>query len=361
MDLIDRLQALGHRAAKQIEHLKTEEAAKTALVLPFISALGYDVFDPTEVIPEFTADVGTKKGEKVDYAIMGEEEHPIMLFECKSVQCNLNEAHASQLYRYFSVTQARVGVLTNGLVYRFFSDLEEPNKMDPKPFLELDLLNLTEAAVAEVKRLSKSSFDVDNVVSAAVELKYTKGIKRVLIEEFQTPSDDLIRLLAKQVYSKNLTQAVRDQFRPIVKRALAQFISERINERLQHALNDEAGASDESDPEEKEPILPEGVVSIVGDIVTTEDEVEGYRIVKSIMREVVDVSRVAMRDTKSYCGILFDDNNRKPICRLRFNSSQYYLGLFDAEKNEDKVPIDSLDDIYKYADRLKATAGFYGD
>lgn len=125
MDFADRIRDLAARIPNQLAHLRTEEAAKNALVLPFISALGYNVFDPFEVTPELDADVGIKKGEKVDYAIL-KDGKPVMLFECKACNANLDECHASQLYRYFSVTPARVGVLTNGVVYRFFSDLDLP-------------------------------------------------------------------------------------------------------------------------------------------------------------------------------------------------------------------------------------------
>ncbi len=79
MDFIDRIRDLSTRIPKQLEHIQTEEATKNALIMPFISALGYNVFDPTEVVPEFTADVGIKKGEKVDYAIHLDGK-PIMLF-----------------------------------------------------------------------------------------------------------------------------------------------------------------------------------------------------------------------------------------------------------------------------------------
>ncbi len=138
MDLIDRLRDLASRLEKIVAQLQTEEATKNALVMPFINALGYNVFDPLEVVPEFTADVGTKKGEKVDYAIM-QDGKPIILMEVKAANCNLDNAHCSQLYRYFSVTDARFSVLTNGIHYRFFSDLESPNKMDARPFLEVDM------------------------------------------------------------------------------------------------------------------------------------------------------------------------------------------------------------------------------
>lgn len=133
MDLATRLSELQKRALEHREVLLTEEAAKTALVMPFLQALGYDVFNPSEVVPEFTADVGTKKGEKVDYAICAGNKVTILV-ECKPSSAELDINHAGQLFRYFSVTNTRLAILTNGVVYKFFSDIERPNRMDDKPF-----------------------------------------------------------------------------------------------------------------------------------------------------------------------------------------------------------------------------------
>src|SRR5690606_17929997 len=130
------------------------------------TVLGYDVFDPTEVVPEFICDIGTKKGEKIDYAILKSGQIQILV-ECKKIGESLSINHASQLFRYFHVTTARISILTNGQIYRFFTDLDAPNKMDEKPFLELDLLNIDEHLVPELAKLTKSSFDVESIISAA--------------------------------------------------------------------------------------------------------------------------------------------------------------------------------------------------
>ena len=190
MDLIDRLTQIAAQIPKQQAQILTEAATKTALVLPFIDALGYDIFDPAEVVPEFTADVGIKKGEKVDYAIT-KDGVPIIMIEAKCLGTDLTIVHASQLYRYFSVTAARFSILTDGATYRFYSDLDAPNKMDDKPFLVFDLLNFDASQVEELKRFSKSAFDVDNILSTASEFKYTREIKTLLAAEFVTPSEPL--------------------------------------------------------------------------------------------------------------------------------------------------------------------------
>ncbi len=359
MSFSDRLASLAQRAPSLIGHLETEEATKNALVMPFIAALGYDVFNPQEVVPELTADVGVKKGDKVDYAIKQDGE-VIILIECKTAGANLSEANMSQLFRYFTVTNARIAVLTNGIHYRFYSDLEEPNKMDGRPFLELDLLDLREHHVNEVKRLAKGSFDLNRMLSAASELKYLRELHRVLAEQFENPDPELVRFLYLQVNPEGrFIASVREQFSELVPKAFQQFISERVSGRLRTALAQEDvvtgrkqdDSASEENAEESEP-RDSGVE-------TTADEVEAYHIVKAIVREVVAPERIVHRDTKSYMGILLDDNNRKPICRLHFNTSQYYLGTFDAGKNETRHTIDSLNDIYQHADQLRKTAVGY--
>ena len=364
MDFIDKIKQLAARIPQQIDHCQTEEATKNALIMPFINALGYDVFNPTEVIPEFTADIGTKKGEKVDYAIAMEEE-PIIIFECKWSGADLSKEHASQLHRYFTaVKEVRFGVLTNGVSYRFYSDLEAPNRMDDKPFFEFNMLSFHNRDVAELKKFTKSSFNLEEIVTTASDLKYTAAIKRVLAADFDSPSDDFITFLAKQVYSGRMTQNIREQFTTITKKALRSFLNDRINRRLKQAIDDDItlpGQSQDSPSTENEPSAEqvEEETTRTNEIVTTEDEIEGYFAIKSILRDVIDVKRVHIRDAKSYCSIILDNNNRKPITRLRFNRDQKYLGLFDESKKEQRFPIDVIDDIYQHADQIIATIRRY--
>ena len=364
MDLIDRLRELSARIPKQLEHIQTEEATKSALVMPFIAALGYNVFDPTEVTPELNADVGIKKGEKVDYAILRDGK-PIILFECKHHAADLSKTHASQLYRYFSVTEARFGVLTNGLQYWFYTDLEAPNKMDSKPFFEFNLLDFKEATVDELKKFSKSSFDLTNIMTTASELKYTREIRRILLDQMQQPSDELVKMVLAKVYAGRVTQTVREQFAHFIQQAFSQVVNDQINERLKTAL---ASVSSPPVTQSTEVIASPATPSSNGKngephsgadaVVTTVEEMEAYYTVKSILREVVATKRIILRDVQSYCGVLLDDNNRKPICRFHFNRTQKYIGLFVGDK-EERLPISDVDELYKHAGRLRATAQHY--
>lgn len=347
MDFIDQLKALAGKVPALCDVLQTEEATKNALVMPFIRILGYDIFDPMEVVPEFIADVGIKKGEKVDYAIK-KDSKIIMLFECKHCGADLNIKHASQLFRYFTVTDARVGVLTNGVQYRFFTDLEAPNKMDDKPFLEVNMLDLNDSVVNELKKLSKPAFNIDELMTAAGELKYTREIKRLLAEQMENPSDEFVKFCASKVFDGPLTPSRREYFHGLTKRGFTQLVAERINERLKSAMTGDAGISFEEPTDEDE-----------SQVVTTAEELEGFYLIKSLLRDVVDPERIAHRDTQSYMGILLDNNNRKPIARLHFNRSQKYLGVFDENRKEERVRIESLNDIFLYADKIRRVFAFY--
>ncbi|WP_345751465.1 type I restriction endonuclease [Microbacterium rhizophilus] len=362
MEFTERLNALALKVQNQKHAIQTEEATKTAFIMPFISSvLGYDVFDPLEVVPEFTADVGIKRGEKIDYAIMRDGEVQLLV-ECKL--SSLKIEHASQLYRYFAVTNARIAVLTNGEVYHFYTDLDAPNRMDSKPFLVLDLADLDESLVPELKKLTKENFDLDSIVSAAEELKYVGAIKRALAEDFKAPTPEWSKYLTSKVYDGSYTQKVRDQFGPLVQKALKQYLSDQVNERLKTALGAGSYTPAESAPQASVSSTPVADADLDRDteIETTLEELEGYQIVKAIACSEVKPQRIAHRDAKSYFAILLDDNNRKPIARLHFNGkSQKYLGLFDAEKNETRHPIEALDDIYSFADAIRERVRGYND
>ncbi len=355
MDFSERLLSVSKRVSQQADIIETEEATKTALIMPFIhQVLGYDVFNPTEVIPEFTADVGVKKGEKIDYAIVDNSEIAILI-EAKKIGEDLNDQHASQLFRYFGTTAAKIAILTNGRFYRFYTDLDAPNKMDSKPFLELDLLDIDAHIVPEIKKLTKANFDVDSVVNAAGELKYLSQLKNLLERQIKDPADEFIRFCINNVYGGIITQKVREQFTPLIQKAMIQFIDDRVNNRLKSALAQQTDSSTNKDAVE-EKVSNEEISIPEGDIVTTVEEIEGFNIVKAIARKHIEVDRITYRDTKSYFGILLDDNNRKPICRLHFNRPQKYIGIFDENKVEERHPINNLNEIFTFEEQLVRTA-----
>ena len=357
MDLSERLAALAAKIKQQRGAIETEEATKNAFIMPFISTvLGYDVFNPMEVVPEFTADVGIKKGEKIDYAIVHDGEVQILV-ECKRSSGALTAENASQLFRYFAATSARIAILTNGEVYHFYTDLDAPNRMDEKPFLILDLNDIDDTLVPELSKLSKDVFDLDSIISSAEELKYIGQLKRVIARQFQEPDESWIKLLTGQVYDGAFTVRVREQFTGLVNKASRQFLSDQVNDRLKAALVDTSNSVLSETALAASVTSEEAVTADLSDdgIETTFEELEGFQIVRAIVCSNVKPHRVAYRDAKSYFAVLLDDNNRRTIARLHFNRSQKYLGVFDENKVETRHPITSLDEIYDYADKLRET------
>ena len=351
MDLKDQLKLIADRT-KHKESIQTEEATKNAFVMPFLQSLGYDVFNPLEVVPEFIADIGIKKGEKIDYAIF-KDGHPTILIECKDWRQNLN-VHDGQLLRYFHVSKAKFGLLTNGIVYRFYSDLVAPNKMDEKPFLEFNITEIKDNQIEELKKFHKANFDAESIVNTASEMKYMNELKHLLHQELTEPSSEFVKYLAKQVYPSVVTAKVLEQFTELTKKSIQHYISDLITERLKTALSKE----DEKNKVENE-ISAEQNLEDISKINTTEEELEAFLIVKTILRQKVPATRVTYRDAQSYFAIFLDDNNRKAICRLYLNGGKKYIGTLDENKKETKFEIGTLDEIFNYSEILLKTAELY--
>jgi Uncharacterized conserved protein len=349
MDFIDSIKQLALRAEKLKDQIQTEEATKMSLIVPFFQVLGYDVFNPHEFTPEFTADVGVKKGEKVDYAIIMDG-NPAILIEAKSCTSQL-EKHDSQLFRYFGTTTAKFGILTNGLLFKFYTDLEEANKMDLSPFLEFDILNIKDSLIPEIKKFHKDVFDIESISSAASELKYSKMIKSYFSAQLENPADDFVRLMTTHAYEGVKTQAVLDKFKPLVKKTLNDYISELMNDRIISALKVDSQkqpstpAAEETAP--KTEILPE-----TGGIVTTAEELEAFYIIKSILRQKVPSDKISYKDTGSYFGILYDNNIRKWVCRLELTENKKRLTIPEENKNVVRFDLANIEELYNYSDKL---------
>lgn len=365
MDFKDQILQLAERIQKQKDSIATEEATKTAFIMPMIAALGYDVFNPFEVIPELDCDLIKKKGEKIDYAIM-KDESPIILIECKHCKQDLN-LHDTQLQKYFVASKARFGVLTNGIEYRFYTDLEKINIMDEKPFLIVDMLELSDADIEQLKKFHKSYYNEEDVLSTANELKYTTEIKSILNNEFSSPTPEFVRFFARQAYtSGQITSKVIDMFTPLVKKSISSIINDIISDRLNTAIKNGEQTSDplqmsdntsiNTSTENTEEKLPDGVVYMDKEsgIVTTQEELDAYNIVRSILRKSVDVTRITYRDYKSYFVVNLDNSQWFWICRISIGARKKQIGIpLDNYKSCEWLQIDSIDDIFKYAGKLE--------
>lgn len=352
MDFKDQIKQLGERVLKLKDQIATEEATKNAFIMPFIQTLGYDIFNPIEVVPEFVTDIGTKKGEKIDYAIF-KDNVPAILIECKHWQQKL-DLHDNQLLRYFHVSKAKFAILTNGVRYRFYTDLEEQNKMDEKPFLEFDIAEIKDNQIEELKKFHKSYFDIENIINSASELKFTSAVKNVFTNEIKNPSDEFLRFFISRVYAGKITAKVLSDFSELVKKSINHVISDMITDRFKLALDAEE-ASLIPEPTYSE-IETNQTQAEIDKVITTEEELEGFMIIKTICRQKVGVNRIFYRDAQSYFAVLLDDNNRKTVCRLYFNSvSKKYISFIDVDKKETKYEINSLDDIFNFSETLITT------
>ena len=169
MGLLESIRKISTRVEQQRPLMKTEEATKQVSIRPFIEALGYDTSDLAEVEPEYIADARTRGGERVDYAIK-QDRRPIILIEAKSANTILTENHWRQLHDYYNADDVQFGILTNGLEYRFFTDLKKRNIMDKQPFMMINMLNLDERTVSELEGFTKSGYDPELILSNAQKL-----------------------------------------------------------------------------------------------------------------------------------------------------------------------------------------------
>lgn len=356
MEFADQIKAFTSKVIRLKDSVQTEESTKTALIMPFFQLLGYDVFNPLEFVPEFVADKGTKKGEKVDYAIVIDGV-PTILIEAKCAGEKLDK-HGSQLFRYFTTTtEAKFAILTNGIEYRFYTDLEYQNLMDEVPFFSLNLTDLKDAQIKELSKFHKSNFDKGKVFAAAEELKYTDQIKKYLQKQMDEPEEDFIIDILNKACGKNRYKSRIEKFSPIFKKSLCQFLDELVDQRLDVARN----ISKEKIVDVQKDTVEEADQNPVDDkpqrsIVTTPEEWEAFGIIKVLLKDLLPVSKITCKDTLSYFGVLYDSNSWKWICRLDIEGNKKWLILPDENKNPHYFPLDEINDLFNYADKIRLSA-----
>ena len=363
MDFKDQLMQLSDKIAKQKNSISTEEATKTSFIMPMIAALGYDVFNSFEVVPEMDCDL-TKRGDKIDYAIM-KDNTPILLIECKHCKQNL-DLHSTQLAKYYAASNARFGVLTNGIEYRFYADLEKQNIMDEKPFLVVNMLDLSDTDIEQLKKFHKSYYNEQEILSTAQELQITIQVKELLNRNFQSPEDEFVRYFVKYTGDGKSSAKQIEQYRPIVKKSIAYVINDIIADRLNVAIKNENSTDKQSEDENacnneqtahpEAEKLTDGIVFQDKEkgIVTTQEEIDAYNIVRSILRQYVDVKRIQYNDYKSYFTVNLDGSTWWWICRFYLGKRKKQI-CFPQEnyRSNEWVEIESIDDLFKHDDMLK--------
>lgn len=315
----DDIQKLSVQVKERKEYITNEEMTKQALIIPFIQILGFDVFNPIEIRPEYSADFGIKKGEKVDYALFKENE-PIIFIEAKSVNENLNN-HDAQLARYFNSTkEVKLAILTNGVEYKFFTDLNANNVMDDTPFLNINLLEIKESDIESLNKLRKENFDKDSLITYAEELVYTSTLNESLRRLFSNPSDDFVRFIVKDFSEMRITYNVIERFRPLVKKAISNAVLDIVSKGLyqQETLTIKKEENINNDSVNREDLSEIEIGNKVHKgIITTENELKGFNIVKDILeKNNRDISEINYKDTTNYFSVYLRNTTRWII---RFN------------------------------------------
>lgn len=354
MDFKDSIFQLSERIKRQVDSIQTEEATKNAFIMPLISALGYDIFDPFEVVPELDCDLIKKKGDKIDYAIMRNNE-AVILIECKHCKQDLN-LHDTQLQKYFVASKARFGILTNGIEYRFYTDLDKANLMDERPFLVLDMKGLSDNDIDQLKKFHKSYFNEDEILSTAQQLQISTLIRKIINSDFQNPSAEFTRYFVKEINDNRSSQKLIDQYTPLIKKEISNYINDVISDRLNVAMKKEEQETIERTEQQGE--LPDGAVFTDSEtgIITTTEEIDAYNIIRSIIRKEVDAAKVYFKDFKTYA-LVYIDKQSKWICRLYFGKKMFisFPDLANGVGECERIELQTIDDIFNIADRLIET------
>ena len=329
---------------KHISHVKkhhsackTEEASKTALILPMFSdVLGYNVIDPSVFVPEYVTDIGAKRGEKVDYAIL-RDNSPEILIEAKWSGTSLDGessqiGYVSQLFRYFSLTSAKIGILTNGIEYRFYGDLDSNHQMDEDHFYQFNVLNMSEEDMEYLYRFHYSSFNSKKIIDDASEKKTHSDIKQLLKKLVTDPDNDFTGYIMKRLGASRRTKGLVQNYQPIVKQIMKEIVSEGIT-------------VDDKSPE----------------IVTTQEELAAYYIIQTLIHKTIDPSRVKYKDSKTYFTVNIDGLTTHWICRLLPSSKGQWQIVIPVKdnKNPEKIILNDNTDLFELQNKFIKVAERY--
>jgi len=319
MSFRDAVRTLANQIEERRKHVQTEEAAKQSLILPFLHLLGFDIWNPSECIPEYKAG-WAKVAEKVDYALLISSKLSIFVEAKGPNEVLVN--YDPQLAKYFNSTpEVKFCVITNGIQYRFFTDLQERNLLDKKPFFEFNFEDFNEADIAVLERFRKEVFNVDSLVGYAEDLVFLSALKAQFKSLLREPSDDFVRFAVgeAQLVDGRLTQKVIDRFRPLVKESISAAILEIVGQSLSPVA-----ATPEPPPVAEEEIPAEEAPSRIQ---TTEEELRFYQVIKECVAEhVPDVDKIRHQDTERYFAVLYNTSTRWFV-RMVYQRERKIVGI----------------------------------
>ena len=333
MDFVDKIRDMQFHAREQAKLIKIdpapkEEDTKIALIQPFINkVLGYNTNDLKEVKTEFSVDT---KSLRIDYVIF-KDGVPIILIECKSCTAVLDKKDLNQLRTYYPIikgAESKFGILTNGIQYKFYTDISDKNILDEDPFFEFDLFNMTDPDIIALENFIKLA-DIDNARIIADRLKKQKDIRTIIENLFGSPSEKFVRFIAKEAHVSFVSDRVVKEYTKLTTDAINECISERIKEKLEPAWDTKSKNK------------------------TTKEELEAYYIIKTLLGDMAEPDQIITKDSENSLDIIYEDGgSQKVVCRLYLNDSAKYIGLFDENGNEIKNSIDSIEDLNQYSDQI---------
>jgi hypothetical protein len=347
MKLKNQLTQLGAKIESENLNQPFDEAqTKLLYINPFIEILGYKTSEHTDVIAELPADFATRRRDKVDYALR-KNDTEILIIECKRFNEKVGK-FGHQLSAYFNhLRLVRFGILTNGTIYHFYADIDTRNIMDAEPFFEFNVTDFNDEQLQILEMFCKENFDEKLIIEKARRLTYSRDIRKLLYTEMTNPSKDFIKFIAGKAYLEkkrgSITEKIMILFDELVNLSLPIVINQLISDRmirLKPSSNNE-------------------IKEIESKIITTEEEREGYFIVKSIIRRKIAPERVGFKDAQAYFSIRIDDSSHKTVCRLYLNSNKKYIGIFGANRNETKFELGAIDNIFDFSDQLLESILFY--
>jgi len=367
MIFFDQVKQIAARVKEYQSDAQNEAQTISYLVYPFLKdVLGYDYASPKEVVREFGADIAGKKGEKVDIALLGEDANPVILIEVKACTATLGNNPLVQLTRYVQNTPARICILTNGLVYKFFSEKYEDNKLsiDTEPFLEIDLLKyalntaIEDEPIKKLQKFRKKDFDVEEILGAAEDFKYINAMKEFLKKQLDNPEDEFVKVVLKGLPFDTRKKNMGEKFAPHVKQALVEIIGERVAKRIAAAgdleksqsLEDEIKTNAATEAEVASTVDEEGFA-------ISEEAIEAVYIIKAILAEVIETGRVSHKATTAYISIIIDERVSKWVCRLMLSKRSKFVQ--PADGSGEKIRLESINDIYKYKEILLQSVSRY--
>ena len=305
-DFRQKIRAFAERAVTLAPRCVNEESTKLFLILPFLNLLGYDDRNPDEVCPEHGADFSEKYKNRVDLAIL-KNEKPIIAIECKTVGMPLKDERG-QLRSYFNAAPTvKMGVITDGLIYEFYADSDEPNMMDMTAFLVLDLREVAKGKVENsvdegLRSLQKNKFDPENIGAEAKRKLIFQNLVQQIARLAEEPNEQFVRMLLQNAGLSHIRSKALTEYIELTRSAFREFVSIRILQRLDLPTK---GLESDKAAIVPETVMPETPLKADDGIVTTKTELEVYHYVKRRLSFLVkddalfdEIANVEYRDYK---------------------------------------------------------------